>query len=64
METDVERYAWLVNYELQEAERATTPDERLRHEHLAHVFNLKLRELQGHSDLPLAEPPPEGPRSQ
>lgn len=58
METDVERYAWLVDYERREAERASTPDERLRHEQLAHLFMLKLQTLEAHAELPRGDPPP------
>ena len=51
METDLERYAWLVNYELQQAERASTPDEKRHHEQLARVFTLKLQELERRPEI-------------
>lgn len=60
METDLERYAWLVNYEIQEAERAPTPDERRRHEQLARVFTLKLQELERRLEIP-GEPQKDNP---
>lgn len=56
METDFERYAWLVNYELQQAERASTPDEKRHHEQLARLFSLKLQELERRPDL-IEKPP-------
>lgn len=46
METDLERYAWLVTYELREARLASTPEERREHEMLARAYTLKMHHLE------------------
>src|SRR3546814_16615766 len=46
METDLERYAWLVAYELREARSSATPKERREHEGLARAHMLKMHALE------------------
>ena len=46
MESDLERYAWLVTYELREARSAATPEERRQHEGLATAYTLKMHALE------------------
>ncbi|HEY9553371.1 hypothetical protein [Allosphingosinicella sp.] len=46
METDLERYAWLVAYELREARSSATPKERREHEGLARAYMLKMHALE------------------
>jgi hypothetical protein len=46
METDLERYGWLVAYELREARSSATPEERREHERLARAYTLKMHALE------------------
>ncbi|PWG02074.1 hypothetical protein [Sphingosinicella humi] len=46
METDIERYAWLVTFELREARSAPTAEERREHERLARIYTLKMHGLE------------------
>lgn len=69
METDLERYAWLVAYELREARSAATPEERRDHEGLARAYTIKMHALENESppfllrqedELPPDEPAADG----
>ena len=57
METDLERYAWLVAYELREARASASPEERRDHERLARTYTMKMYALE--NDAPAI---PLGPR--
>src|SRR3546814_16804791 len=46
METDLERYAWLVAYELREARSSATQKERREHEGLARAYMLKMHDIE------------------
>ena len=59
METDLERYAWLVAYELREARSADSPEERRDHEMLARAYTLKMHRLENDM-LGIVETPDEG----
>lgn len=68
METDLERYAWLVAYELREARSAATPEERRDHEGLARAYTMKMHALENEPSALLlngsrivrhSEPPPD-----
>ena len=58
METDLERYAWLVAYELREARSADSPEERRDHEMLARAYTLKMHRLENEM-LGIVETPDE-----
>ena len=55
METDLERYAWLVAYELREARSSPTAEERREHEGLARAYTMKMYALENDTPaIPLA----------